>query len=70
MNNDETSKGDKKTIDTNADLAYHLRATVSNVESTCTETGQLKREFKERRGFMIAVADAIGTGLIIGSKIS
>lgn len=43
----------------------------SNVEGTSTETRgeqqQLKREFKERHVSMIAVAGAIGTGLIIGS---
>ncbi|KAK1623665.1 dicarboxylic amino acid permease [Colletotrichum phormii] len=44
---------------------------ISNVEGTSTETTgerqQLKREFKERHVSMIAVAGAIGTGLIIGS---
>ncbi|KXH47920.1 dicarboxylic amino acid permease [Colletotrichum salicis] len=48
-----------------------MEHSVSNVEGTSTETTgerqQLKREFKERHVSMIAVAGAIGTGLIIGS---
>ncbi|KAF6809154.1 dicarboxylic amino acid permease [Colletotrichum plurivorum] len=44
-----------------------MLGTVSNVEGSSAETGQLKREFKERHVSMIAVAGAIGTGLIIGS---
>lgn len=44
-----------------------MTGTVSNVEGSSAETGQLKREFKERHVSMIAVAGAIGTGLIIGS---
>ncbi|KAH9242357.1 hypothetical protein K456DRAFT_1905383 [Colletotrichum gloeosporioides 23] len=40
---------------------------MSNAEGSSAETGQLKREFKERHVSMIAVAGAIGTGLIIGS---
>ncbi|KAF6792632.1 dicarboxylic amino acid permease, partial [Colletotrichum sojae] len=41
-----------------------MEGTVSNVEGSSAETGQLKREFKERHVSMIAVAGAIGTGLI------
>ncbi|KAJ0332289.1 hypothetical protein COL5a_001997 [Colletotrichum fioriniae] len=48
-----------------------MEPSTSNVEGTSTETRgeqqQLKREFKERHVSMIAVAGAIGTGLIIGS---
>lgn len=45
-----------------------LEATASDVaQGFSLETGQLKREFKERHVSMIAVAGAIGTGLIIGS---
>ncbi|KAF6804476.1 dicarboxylic amino acid permease [Colletotrichum musicola] len=44
-----------------------MLGTVSNVEGSSAETGQLKREFKERHVSMIAVAGAIGTGLVIGS---
>lgn len=67
MSSDEFSKDGKNTNNTNTDLAF-LQATVSNFEGTCTETGgQLKRELKERHVSMIAVAGAIGTGLLIGS---
>lgn len=66
MNDINISKYGKSANDTNADLSV-LEATASNVEGTCVETEQLKREFKERHVSMIAVAGAIGTGLTIGS---
>lgn len=53
--------------DISADRASVLEATVSNVDGVSAEPGHLKREFKERHVSMIAVAGAIGTGLIIGS---
>lgn len=66
MNDINNSKYGKSANDTNEDPTV-LEATASNVEGTCLETDQLKREFKERHVSMIAVAGAIGTGLIIGS---
>lgn len=66
MNDDNISKYGKSANDTNAD-PFVLEATTSNVQGTCVETDNLKREFKERHVSMIAVAGAIGTGLIIGS---
>ncbi|KAF9873897.1 dicarboxylic amino acid permease [Colletotrichum karsti] len=45
----------------------NIEGTMSNVVGASAESGQLKREFKERHVSMIAVAGAIGTGLIIGS---
>ena len=63
---DEISKYGKTADDTGADPSA-LQAVASNVAGTCEETDKLKREFKERHVSMIAVAGAIGTGLIIGS---
>ncbi|KAK7713541.1 hypothetical protein SLS63_012063 [Diaporthe eres] len=64
--NNNVSKCGKTANDINTDPSV-LEATTSNVEGTCVETDHLKREFKERHVSMIAVAGAIGTGLIIGS---
>lgn len=40
---------------------------VALTDDAAGEEGQLRRDFKERHISMIAVAGAIGTGLIIGS---
>ncbi|KAK2605718.1 hypothetical protein N8I77_008537 [Diaporthe amygdali] len=66
MNNDNINKYGKSANGIDADTSA-LEATASNAEGTFEETNQLKREFKERHVSMIAVAGAIGTGLIIGS---
>lgn len=66
MSSGDVSKYGKSANDAGADPS-DLEAIASNVEGTSAETGQLKREFKERHVSMIAVAGAIGTGLIIGS---
>lgn len=66
MNNDNISKYGKSATDIDTDPSA-LEAVPSNVAGTCVETDELKREFKERHVSMIAVAGAIGTGLIIGS---
>lgn len=66
MTDDNMSKYGKSANDANAD-PFVLEATASNIQGTCVETDNLKREFKERHVSMIAVAGAIGTGLIIGS---
>lgn len=66
MNYDNISKYGKSANGIDADTSA-MEATASNAEGTFVETNQLKREFKERHVSMIAVAGAIGTGLIIGS---
>lgn len=66
MDKDNINKYGKSANEVNADPSI-LEPTASNVEGVCVETGHLKREFKERHVSMIAVAGAIGTGLIIGS---
>lgn len=66
MSSDRVSRDDKSTHNIDKGPSA-LEAVTSNVEGTSAETGQLKREFKERHVSMIAVAGAIGTGLIIGS---
>lgn len=68
MSSDKISKHDKPVNDDIGADPSILEATTSNVVAgDIAETGQLKREFKERHVSMIAVAGAIGTGLIIGS---
>ncbi|CAI0645905.1 unnamed protein product [Colletotrichum noveboracense] len=66
MSSDNVAKFGKSVNDAERDPS-NLEATMSNAEGSPAETGQLKREFKERHVSMIAVAGAIGTGLIIGS---
>lgn len=66
MSSDNVAKFGKSVNDAERDPS-NLETTMSNVEGSSAETGQLKREFKERHVSMIAVAGAIGTGLIIGS---
>lgn len=62
ISKDDRKHGDEVGIDPS-----FLEATASNIEGVTAEMGHLKREFKERHVSMIAVAGAIGTGLIIGS---
>lgn len=66
MSSDNIAKFGKSVNDAERDPS-NLETTLSNAEGSSAETGQLKREFKERHVSMIAVAGAIGTGLIIGS---
>ncbi|KAI8287501.1 putative amino-acid permease [Colletotrichum sp. SAR 10_98] len=66
MSSDNVAKFGKSANDAEQDPS-NLETSMSNAEGSSAETGQLKREFKERHVSMIAVAGAIGTGLIIGS---
>ncbi|KAF4876505.1 putative amino-acid permease [Colletotrichum siamense] len=66
MSSDNVAKFGKSVNDAEQDPS-NLETSMSNAEGSSAETGQLKREFKERHVSMIAVAGAIGTGLIIGS---
>ncbi|KAF0324441.1 dicarboxylic amino acid permease [Colletotrichum asianum] len=66
MSSDNVAKFGKSVNDADQDPS-NLETLMSNAEGSSAETGQLKREFKERHVSMIAVAGAIGTGLIIGS---
>ncbi|KAL3295963.1 dicarboxylic amino acid permease [Colletotrichum asianum] len=66
MSSDNVAKFGNSVNDADQDPS-NLETSMSNAEGSSAETGQLKREFKERHVSMIAVAGAIGTGLIIGS---
>ncbi|EQB59508.1 amino acid permease [Colletotrichum gloeosporioides Cg-14] len=66
MSSENVAKFGKSVNDAERDPS-NLETSMSNTEGSSAETGQLKREFKERHVSMIAVAGAIGTGLIIGS---
>ncbi|KAE9574683.1 putative amino-acid permease [Colletotrichum fructicola] len=66
MSSDNVAKFGKRANDAEQDPS-NLKTSMSNAEGSSAETGQLRREFKERHVSMIAVAGAIGTGLIIGS---
>ncbi|VUC32438.1 unnamed protein product [Clonostachys rosea] len=61
-----SDKDDSKAMGQNPS-DYELGASVSVVDGHQAEDPVLRREFKERHVSMIAVAGAIGTGLVIGS---
>ncbi|KAF5011274.1 hypothetical protein FDECE_2574 [Fusarium decemcellulare] len=53
--------------DSIGDAGPPLESAMTTAEGTVEQPDQLRREFKERHVSMIAVAGAIGTGLIIGT---